>query len=73
MVRSGNCGSDCRLGATITQGGHVSRVLRAVGLPVRGLTRNPGSVAAPCLQSPGCTLIAADMEDPASLLRALSG
>ena len=61
------------LGATGNQGGHVARVLRAAGLPVHALTRNPGSVAAQGLKAAGCTLIAADMEDPASLLQALSG
>ena len=60
-------------GATGQQGGAVTRALLAGGHRVRALVRTPDSPAAQALQHLGVELAAGNLEDPASLDRALAG
>lgn len=60
-------------GATGKQGGAVARELLALGYPVRAMTRKPGGEAAKALAKMGATVVAGDLDDPASLERALKG
>jgi uncharacterized protein YbjT (DUF2867 family) len=60
-------------GATGKQGGAVSRHLLARGVRVRALTRNADSHAARALAIYGAEIVAGDMNDAASLSRALVG
>jgi uncharacterized protein YbjT (DUF2867 family) len=60
-------------GATGQQGGAVTRALLANGHQVRALVRAPASPAATALQRAGVELAVGNMEDPASLDRALAG
>jgi len=60
-------------GATGRQGGAVLRHLLEQGLPVRALTRRPDSPAAQALAAAGVEIAAGDMEDQASLERAMRG
>jgi uncharacterized protein YbjT (DUF2867 family) len=64
------------IGATGNQGGSV--VSRFLSLSpstyrIRGLTRNPSSAASQALVSKGVEMVAADLDDPASLDRAFEG
>ncbi|MCI0396654.1 MAG: NmrA/HSCARG family protein [Chloroflexi bacterium] len=60
-------------GATGQQGGAVSRHLLAKGWRVRGLTRDASSAKAQALAAAGAEVVEGNMEDPASLDRALDG
>ena len=60
-------------GATGRQGGAVLRHLLEQGLPVRALTRRPDDPAAHALAAAGVEIAAGDMEDQASLERAMGG
>jgi uncharacterized protein YbjT (DUF2867 family) len=60
-------------GATGQQGGLVARMLLERGHKVRALTRNPSSPKAQELAQRGATLFQGDLEDRASLERALEG
>ena len=60
-------------GATGKQGGAVAKRLLARGHKVRALTRNPDKPAAQALAAKGAEVVAADLEDRASLDRALAG
>ena len=60
-------------GATGRQGGAVVRHLRAGGWTVRALPRTPGARAARALGALGAEVVAADMTDPDSLVRAFRG
>ena len=60
-------------GATGRQGGAVLKHLLERGWPVRALTRRPDSPAALGLAARGVEIAAGDMEDPASLERAMRG
>ncbi|MGY1807120.1 NmrA/HSCARG family protein [Blastococcus sp. SYSU D00669] len=60
-------------GATGRQGGAVSRALLDRGWTVRALTRSPGSPRSRALARAGAQVVAADMDDPASLDRAFAG
>src|SRR6266849_10580450 len=60
-------------GATGRQGGAVLRHLRERGWPVRALTRRPDSAAAQALAADGVEIATGDMEDRASLERAMRG
>jgi uncharacterized protein YbjT (DUF2867 family) len=60
-------------GATGRQGGAVTRALLRAGRPVRALTRRPDGRPARALAAAGAEVVGADMEDPASLDRALAG
>jgi uncharacterized protein YbjT (DUF2867 family) len=60
-------------GATGKQGGAVARELLAHGWPVRAMTRNPESEAARALGKAGAQIVMGDLNDAASLERALAG
>lgn len=60
-------------GATGAQGGATALQLLAAGLPVRFLTRNPGAAAATALAARGAEAVQGDLEDPASVARAMQG
>ncbi len=60
-------------GATGTQGGAVARELLKRGIPVRALTRNPGSESAQALADAGAEVVRGDFEDPDSLQAAMQG
>jgi uncharacterized protein YbjT (DUF2867 family) len=60
-------------GATGHQGGAVLRHLRDGGFPCRALTRDPDKPAARALIGHGVEVVRGDMDDPASLTRALDG
>lgn len=60
-------------GATGQQGGAVARELIAHGYAVRALTRNPASPRAQALAKLGATVVPGDLEDAASIKRALHG
>jgi uncharacterized protein YbjT (DUF2867 family) len=64
------------LGATGTQGGGLARAILADperGFTVRALTRNPDSSAARALAARGAEVMAADLDDEASLTAAFAG
>ncbi|MFQ5617154.1 MAG: NmrA/HSCARG family protein [Anaerolineales bacterium] len=60
-------------GATGQQGGATARHLLRRGWPVRALTRNPDSPAAQALADAGAEIVQGDLDDRASLDRALDG
>lgn len=60
-------------GATGQQGGAVLRHLRGRGIPVRALTRDPQAAAARALADAGIAVVRGDLDDRASLDRALVG
>jgi uncharacterized protein YbjT (DUF2867 family) len=61
-------------GATGRQGGAVLRQLRdKKGFAVRALTRDPNSASARALVGHGTEVVRGDLDDPASLTRALDG
>ena len=60
-------------GATGRQGGAVIRHMRPKGWKQRALTRNTNSYAAQELARQGVELVQGDLEDPASLGRAVRG
>jgi len=60
-------------GATGQQGGAIARELLAAGATVRAMTRNPESAGAKALADLGAEIVKADLDDVASLERALDG
>ncbi|KPK60951.1 MAG: hypothetical protein AMS21_09305 [Gemmatimonas sp. SG8_38_2] len=60
-------------GATGQQGGAVARELLAAGHRVRAMTRNPDSEAAKALADLGAEVVQGDLNDTASLERAVKG
>jgi uncharacterized protein YbjT (DUF2867 family) len=60
-------------GATGRQGGAVIRHMQSNGWKLRALTRNPSSYAAIDLARRGIEVVQGDLEDPASLERAVRG
>jgi uncharacterized protein YbjT (DUF2867 family) len=60
-------------GATGNQGGNIARELLDAGWRVRAMTRKPESEAARALASKGADVVQADLDDEASLRRALQG
>lgn len=60
-------------GATGHQGGAALRHLRSKGFPVRALTRDPDTPAARALADHGTEVLKGDLQDPASITRALDG
>ncbi len=60
-------------GATGRQGGAVARGLLAQGWSVRAITRHPESAAAAQLRVQGMEVARGDLDDPQSLVAALSG
>jgi len=60
-------------GVTGHQGGAVAHALRGAGFHLRGLTRKPDSEQAAALKRQGVDVVQGDLDDEASLRRALSG
>jgi uncharacterized protein YbjT (DUF2867 family) len=60
-------------GATGHQGGAALRHLRAKGFPVRAFTRDPDKPEARALIGHGVEVVRGDLDDPASITRALDG
>jgi uncharacterized protein YbjT (DUF2867 family) len=60
-------------GATGQQGGAIAHELLGAGWPVRAMTRKPQSDAARALAARGAEIVTADLDDDASLHRALDG
>jgi len=60
-------------GATGHQGGAVARVLAGKGFDIRALTRKPGSEAAQAVARTGAQIVPGDLNDAASLKKALAG
>ena len=60
-------------GATGKQGGATARALRAAGVPVRALVRDPAAPRAEALEALGAELVTGDLRDRDSLLRAAEG
>ncbi|UCM87464.1 NmrA family NAD(P)-binding protein [Streptomyces marincola] len=60
-------------GATGRQGGATARALLANGVPVRALVRDPASARAAAVASLGAELVAGDLLDRDSLVRAAEG
>jgi uncharacterized protein YbjT (DUF2867 family) len=62
------------IGATGTQGSSVvSTFLSELGWCVRGVTRNPNSDASRALSSKGVEMVAADLDNSQTLVRAFEG
>ncbi|MDH3284654.1 MAG: NmrA/HSCARG family protein [Acidobacteriota bacterium] len=61
------------IGATGRQGGAVARELIAGGHAIRAMTRNPDKPASRELARLGAAVVLGDLDDPASLARALDG
>ncbi|UED84466.1 NmrA family NAD(P)-binding protein [Streptomyces profundus] len=60
-------------GATGRQGGATARALRAAGVPVRALVRDPASAPAEALVALGVELVTGDLRDRDSVIRAAEG
>ena len=60
-------------GATGNQGGNIARELLDAGWKVRAMTRKPDSEAARALGKKGAEIVQADLDDEASLRKALNG
>src|ERR1700683_2234365 len=60
-------------GATGQQGGAVAQALRGTGFHLRGLTRKPDSERAAALAHQGIEIVKGDLDDEATLRRALAG
>lgn len=63
----------CVVGATGNQGGSVARRFRDAGYRVRGLSRHPSSPAAQQLVAEGIEVVAADLDDAATLIPVFQG
>jgi uncharacterized protein YbjT (DUF2867 family) len=60
-------------GVTGNQGGAVAQALRGTGFSLRGLTRTPDSQRAAALARHGIDVVKGDLDDEATLRRALAG
>src|SRR6202030_1498310 len=60
-------------GVTGQQGGAVAQALRGTGFHLRGLTRKPESERAAALAHQGIEIVKGDLDDEATLRRALAG
>ncbi|GAA0970225.1 NmrA family NAD(P)-binding protein [Actinocorallia libanotica] len=60
-------------GATGKQGGATARALLAAGVPVRALVRDPASARARAVETLGAELVAGDLQDRSSVVRAAEG
>ncbi|KAI5458478.1 hypothetical protein BGZ63DRAFT_406886 [Mariannaea sp. PMI_226] len=63
----------CVIGATGNQGGSVARRFQQAGFKVRGLTRDPSSLAAKKLVADGIDVVKAELESVESLQSAFKG
>src|ERR1700750_1407258 len=60
-------------GVTGNQGGAVAQALHGAGVHLRGLTRKPDSQRADTLARQGIEIVKGDLDDEATLRRALAG
>src|SRR2546426_7004609 len=60
-------------GVTGNQGGAVAQALQGTGFHLRGLTRKPDSERAAALARHGVDIVKGDLDDEATLRRALAG
>ncbi|HSU88679.1 MAG TPA: NmrA family NAD(P)-binding protein, partial [Terriglobia bacterium] len=60
-------------GVTGNQGGAVAEALQGAGVHLRGLTRTPDSQRAAALARRGIDVVKGDLDDEATLRRALAG
>src|ERR1700726_3777918 len=60
-------------GVTGKQGGAVAQALQGAGFSLRGLTRRPDSERAAALARSDVDIVKGDLDDPATLRRALAG
>src|SRR5258707_13273234 len=60
-------------GVTGNQGGAVAQALRGAGFHLRGLTRKPDSERAAAVARHGVEIVKGDLDDEATLRRALAG
>src|SRR6202023_4076063 len=60
-------------GVTGNQGGAVAQALHGAGFHLRGLTRKPDSERATALAGHGVDIVKGDLDDEATLRRALTG
>jgi uncharacterized protein YbjT (DUF2867 family) len=60
-------------GVTGQQGGAVAQALQGEGFHLRGLTRKPDSERAAALARQGVDIVKGDLDDEATLRRALAG
>jgi uncharacterized protein YbjT (DUF2867 family) len=60
-------------GVTGSQGGAVAQALQGDGFHLRGLTRKPNSERAAALMRHGVEIVRGDLDDEATLRRALAG
>lgn len=60
-------------GATGRQGGATARALRAAGVPVRALVRDPATDRAKAVEALGAELVTGDLHDRDSVVRAAKG
>src|SRR5437660_11337383 len=60
-------------GVTGNQGGAVAQALQGAGFNLRGLTRKPDSEGAAALARHGVDIVKGDLDDEATLRRALAG
>jgi uncharacterized protein YbjT (DUF2867 family) len=60
-------------GVTGQQGGAVAQALKGSGFKLRGLTRKPDSQRAAALERQGIDIVKGDLDDEATLRRALAG
>ncbi|GLY89135.1 NmrA family NAD(P)-binding protein [Actinoallomurus iriomotensis] len=60
-------------GATGRQGGATARALRAAGVPVRALVRDPSTDRARAVEALGAELVTGDLHDRGSVIRAAEG
>jgi uncharacterized protein YbjT (DUF2867 family) len=60
-------------GATGRQGGATARALRAAGVPVRALVRDPSTDRAKAVEALGAELVTGDLHDRDSVIRAAKG
>src|SRR5207245_10345758 len=60
-------------GVTGHQGGAVAQALQGTGFYLRGLTRKPDSERAAALARQGIDIVKGDLDDEATLRRALAG
>jgi uncharacterized protein YbjT (DUF2867 family) len=60
-------------GATGRQGGATARALRAAGVPVRALVRDPATDRARAIEALGAELVTGDLHDRESVTRAAKG
>ncbi|MFI0352890.1 NmrA family NAD(P)-binding protein [Actinomadura sp. 9N407] len=60
-------------GATGKQGGATARALRAAGVPVRALVRDPATERAKAVEALGAEVVTGDLHDRDSVIRAAAG